>query len=104
MSGMKSVLTLRLPDEDIKVIEKVSLQEKTDKSTVLRELIELGRVYFAILNYRDGRISLAKAAEIAMLSISEMIDVLSKLGVKSNLELGDYLEGAKVAEGLFKTG
>ena len=32
-----------------------------------------------------------KAAKIAMLSISEMIDVLSKLGIKSNLELGDYL-------------
>ena len=66
-----------------------------DKSTTVRELIELGKIYFAILKYKDGKISIGKAAEIAGLSLSEMIDLAAKLGIESKLEVSDYLEGFK---------
>ncbi len=101
MTRMDSMVTLRLPDEDVKVIEEISVQEKTDKSSAIRELIELGKVYFAILNYREEKISLGKAAEISGLTISQMIDVLANLGIESRLEVSDYLRGAKTAEELF---
>ena len=66
-----------------------------DKSTTVRELIELGKIYFAILKYKDGKISIGKAAEIAGLSLSEMIDLAAKLGIESKLEVSDYSEGFK---------
>ena len=39
MSRMKSVLTLRLPEEDLRVIAEIARREKTDKSTAVRELV-----------------------------------------------------------------
>jgi len=101
MKRMNNVITVRLPTEDIKVIENIALKAAKDKSTILRYLVEQGKVYFAIKQYSDGKISLGKAAEIAGVSISEMMDLLAELGVKNHLEVEDYLEGEKVAEKLF---
>ena len=47
--------------------------------------MELGKIYFAIIQYRENKISIGKAAEIAGLTISEMMDLLSKLGININL-------------------
>ena len=102
MSTMKSVLTLRLPEEDIKAIAEIALREKTDKSTAVRELVELGKVYFAILKYKDGKISLGKAAELAGIPLVEMMDTLATLGIESKLEIQDYLDGIKAAEGIMR--
>ena len=98
MRRMENVMTVRLPKEDLKVIEEISLKERKDKSTTVRELVELGKLYFAINHYKENKISLGKAAEIAGLTISEMMDLLSKLGIKSNLDLSGYLESQKYAE------
>ena len=91
MRRMQNVMTVRLPKEDLKVIEEISLKEKIDKSTTVRNLIELGKIYLAIIQYKENKISIGKAAEIAGLTISEMMDLLSKLGIQSNLDLADYL-------------
>ena len=98
MRRMETVMTVRLPKDDLKVIEELSIKGRKDKSTTIRELVELGKIYFAIREYRENKISIGKAAEIAGLAISEMMDLLSKLGVESNLELSDYLESQKLAE------
>ncbi len=47
----------------------------------------------AIENYKNGKVSIGKAAELAGTSISEMIVILSRFGIKSNLDFDDYLEG-----------
>lgn len=93
MKKMQSIMTIRLPEEDIKIVEQISFGEKMDKSKTIRELLELGKIYFAILKYKDGKISMGKAAEIANLSLSEMIDLLASLGIKSSLDILDYKEG-----------
>lgn len=93
MKRMNDVVTVRLPKEDINAIEKIALGTAKDKSTTLRELVEQGRIYFAITEYKEGKISLGKAADIAGVSIAEMMDLLAKLGIKSNIEVDDYLEG-----------
>ncbi|MBI2176654.1 UPF0175 family protein [Candidatus Woesearchaeota archaeon] len=71
---------------------------KKDKSTTVRELVELGKIYFAIKQYKEGKISIGKAAEIAGLSISETIDLFAELKIESNITMEDYLEGLKTAE------
>ncbi|MEK6854121.1 MAG: UPF0175 family protein, partial [Nanoarchaeota archaeon] len=76
MRRMNSVITVRLPNEDIETVKQMSALTKKDKSTILRELVELGKVYLAIREYKEGRISIGRASEIAGLSISEMIDLL----------------------------
>ena len=100
MKRMENVLTIRLPKEDLEIVNQISIKNKKDRSTTIRELVEQGKIYFAITQYKEGKISIGKAAEIAGLNISEMIDLLEKLGIESNIELEDYLEGEKLAEKL----
>lgn len=97
---MSNVMTVRLPKEDIEIVEQISIKNKKDKSTTIRELVELGKIHFAIMQYKEGKMSIGKASEIAGVTISEMMDLLTELGVKSNVELEDYLEGKKFAEEL----
>ncbi len=98
MKKMQSVMTVRLTQEDMEAIEDISERRKKDKSTTVRELVELGKIYFAITEYKENKISIGKAAEIAGLAMSEMMDLLSKLGMQSSLDLSDYIEGQKLAE------
>lgn len=100
MRRMNNIRTVRLPKEDVEIVEQISIKIKKDKSTTVRGLIEQGKIYFAIKEYSEGNISLGKAAEISGLSISEIMNIFSKFGVKSNMDVNDYLDGRKVAEEL----
>lgn len=95
---MQNVITVRLPNEDVRMIEELSEEEKIDKSTAIRELVELGRIYSAILKYQKGEVSIGRCAEIAGIKLSQMMDLLSELGIKSKLDVMDYLEGKKGAK------
>jgi hypothetical protein len=44
--------------------------------------------------YRERRASLSKAAEVAGVSISEMMDFLAEHGIPADLRVEDYREGA----------
>ncbi len=101
MKRMNNIITVRLPKEDIDAIEEIAIATAKDKSTTLRDLVEQGKVYFAIKKYKEGKISLGKAAEIARISISEMIEILTELGIKSSLDVEDYLEGERTVENIF---
>ena len=86
MTRMNNVLTLRLPKEDLDAVQQISLQTKKDKSTILRELVELGKMYYAITQYKQGKISIGKTAELAGVNLAELMDTLTRLGIKSNLK------------------
>ena len=98
MRRLESVMTVRLPQEDLRIIGEISKKQKKDKSTIVRELVELGKIYFAITQYQENKISIGRASEIAGLPISEMMDLISKAGIKSKLEIEDYLEGQQFAK------
>ncbi|MDO8627657.1 MAG: UPF0175 family protein [Candidatus Diapherotrites archaeon] len=102
MNKMETVLTLRLPKNDIMAIKEVSERKNIDKSTAARKLIELGKLFFAIDEYKKEKISFGKAAEIAGLGISDMMDALTELGIKSNLAVEDYITGKKTAKKLIQ--
>lgn len=97
-----TVFSVRLDQEDLGAIQEIAREESIDKSTAVRELVEKGLLYVAIVKYKEGRISLGKAAEIAQVSLSEMIDILTDMGIESRLDVADYLEGAKVGKVLFR--
>jgi len=92
---MQRVISIRLDDKDLEFVKKSAKERKVEKAKILREVIEKGRLYLAIEQYRQGKISLGKAAEIANRSIGEFIDLLAELGVKNPMTKQQYLQGLK---------
>jgi predicted HTH domain antitoxin len=68
---------------------------KEDLSTAVRDLITRGRLLLALDRYREGKASLSKAAELAGVSVSEMMDLLSEHGIPSDLHVEDYRESLR---------
>ncbi|MEA2075231.1 MAG: UPF0175 family protein [Euryarchaeota archaeon] len=86
-------MSIGIEGKDYILIEELSKIEGEEKSKVLKELMELGRMMFALRRYEEGKYSLGKAAEIAGMSLSEFMDLLSEFGIKSRISYEDYLEG-----------
>ncbi len=53
-----------------------------------------GRI-LALDRYRVGKASLSRAAEVAGVSVSEMMDLLSQHGISSDLQVEDYRESLR---------
>ncbi|HLC85735.1 MAG TPA: UPF0175 family protein [Candidatus Nanoarchaeia archaeon] len=102
MKKMETIMSVRLPENDIELINSFAAEYNKDKSTAVRELVEMGRLYFAINEYIKGKASIGRTAELAGLSISETIDLLTDLGIKAKVDIQDYLESKKAAEKMFK--
>jgi len=88
-------LSIRMAEDYYKFLTSLAKEEKGDVSKKVRELVDLGRVMLAINKYKNSEASIEKAARIAGVSISKMMDILSEYGVKSNIEYEDYLKGLK---------
>jgi len=58
-----NVMSLRLEEKEMKLIEEMVRKEGKDKSTITRELIGYGLTYLMIRLYREGRLSLEKVAK-----------------------------------------
>ncbi len=88
-------LSIRINDDDYKFLSSIAKEEKDDVSKAVRELVDLGRIMLAIEKYKKSEASIEKAARIAGVSISMMMDIFKKYGVEANLEYEDYLKGLK---------
>jgi len=84
-------LTGRVLRRQIEVLDRISREEKVDRSAALRKVLDVGlREYLkmkAVENYRRGRISIGKAAEDAGVSIAEFYDVLGFEGVPIKVDI-----------------
>ena len=88
-------LSIRIDEKDYKFLTSFAKEEQGDVSTAVRELVDLGRILLAVEKYKKSEASLEKAARLAGVSLSKMIDLLAEYGVESNLEYEDYLKGLK---------
>jgi len=79
-------LAVRIPKEIEKEILEVVEREKLDKATAVRNLLELGiaewRKQTALELLRDGKVTFAKAAEMAKLSLWEFADLAKQRNVE----------------------
>jgi len=79
-------LAVRVPEEVEKEILEVVEWEKLDKATVVRTLLEMGigewRKQTALELLRDGKVTFAKAAEVARLSLWEFADLVKQRGIE----------------------
>ncbi|MBS3051554.1 MAG: UPF0175 family protein [Candidatus Aenigmarchaeota archaeon] len=92
---MQRTLSIRMDEDNYEFVKKMAKENKEEISKSVRELVDMGRLMYAVESYRKGKASIGKASEMAGISISEMMDRLSDFGVKSNLTKEDYLEGLK---------
>lgn len=88
-------LSIRIDDNDYKFLTHFAKEEKEDLSKTVRELVELGRVMLAIEKYKKSEASLEKAAKIAGVSISKIVDIFKEYGIEANLEHDDYMASLK---------
>jgi len=82
---MSAVRSLRIPETLLKTVKSVARREHLDESTATRQLIALGAMEYAVRLYRDGKVTLREAAELAGATVREMIDILLDHGVKGNV-------------------
>lgn len=98
----KEVVSARLPPERVKQLEEIAKEEKIDRSTVmdraLEEYISGWKLRKALNKYALGEVTLPKAAEIAGLSIWEMIDEVAERDIQAQYSLDDLKEDLKAFE------
>jgi predicted HTH domain antitoxin len=79
-------LAVRIPAEIEKEILEIIERERLDKATVVRNLLEMGIVEWrkqtAVEFLREGKVTFAKAAEIAKLSLWEFADLVKQRSVE----------------------
>ncbi len=78
----KDVVSARLPLERVNQINMIAREEKIDRSTVLDRALDLyirdWRLKKAIQSYAEGISTLSRAAEIAGLTVWEMLEVIAE--------------------------
>ncbi len=98
---MVSVISIRPTSEISRKIEALSLLTALDRSSLIRIALSSGLDEElrknALDQYRQGRISLGKAAEISEISVREMIALLKKNNVILNVSVQDIQDDYQAA-------
>lgn len=89
---MKNVMSVRLDSEGLERLRELAKHQKKEMSAVARELMDYGWTFLMLREYREGRRSLGSLAEALGLSLSEAIELLADLGVRSPVEYDEYLK------------
>ena len=86
-------ISIILPDDLKKEIDKLRELYKEDQSSFIRQLlwksITQEKLEYALREYLNDKISLGKAAEIAGISIWEMLDELKKKNITLNYKISE---------------
>jgi len=98
---MQKPLSIRPTKEIQKKLEKLIEIEKMEKSALLRKILDKGMDQelkkCALELFRNKKVSLAKAAEIAGVSIREMMEIIRKEGVPLHITAEDLQEDYEAA-------
>jgi len=90
---MGEVRSVRVPETLLRTIRYVAQREHLSESTAARRLMALGAREYAVRLYRDGKVNLREAAELADTTVREMIDILLAHGVKGNVTASQERKG-----------
>ena len=97
MAKAQKTLSIRVDADDYAFLSCLTEADKATVSETVRDLVNKGRLMLAIEQYRAGKVSLGRAAEISGLSLSETIDLLVEYGIPVNLDFDDYRESLEHA-------
>lgn len=101
---MGATITTRVPKDIEEKIESISRTEHLDKSTVVRRLLSKAvqewLIDNALAQYKDSKITIGRAAQIAGVSLREMIAIAAKKGIPFQYSLDELMEDFQAAENL----
>jgi predicted HTH domain antitoxin len=92
---MTKTMSIRMDRENYEFLAEITKQDRSDFSKAVRDLVTRGRVLLAVEKYKKGDASLGKAAQVAGLSVGQMMTLLAEFGVESRIDTDDYREGLK---------
>ncbi len=91
---MKNI-SIRLDEAFVKEADRLAKIESVDKSTILREALEKGLeevgLDIAIEMFVKEKVSTTEAANIANISVGEMMEELAKRGIKQDIKIDDLI-------------
>ena len=73
---MTKTMSIRMDQGNYDFLTKMSKQERSDLSKAVRDLVTRGRILLAVERYKAGDASLGKAAQVAGLSVGQMMTLL----------------------------
>lgn len=95
-------ISLRIPKTVFDAVSNLSRVEHVERSMLFRQALLKGvkqlRKETAVDLYKEGNLSISEAAKLANLGVGEMMDLLIKNGVKSDLTIEEVREQVKAAE------
>jgi predicted HTH domain antitoxin len=89
---------LRVSEKLMSIVELRSKEEYVDKTTALRQFIYSGAEDYVIELYKEGRISLGRAAELLNKSVHDIIYIAKKKGVSTGASEAQQEWSRKTAE------
>ncbi|MHA1257115.1 MAG: UPF0175 family protein [Promethearchaeota archaeon] len=90
---MGKVISVRINKSLEEVLNKISKEQNNEQSEVIRDLIKNGSIFLAIKGFVEGKYSIGKAANLVEMPLSEFMDIIANLGIKSKINTEDVLEG-----------
>jgi predicted HTH domain antitoxin len=87
---MTKTMSIRMDQDNYEFLAKLTEEDQSDLSKAVRDLVTRGRISLAVERYQGGEVSLGKAAEVAGLSVGQLMVVLQKFGIKANIDQDDY--------------
>jgi Uncharacterised protein family (UPF0175). len=95
-------LSLSVSNRQLRVLEEIAKEENVQRADAFRAIFELGikewKLRRALRLYREGKTTLWKTAEIAELTLHEMIGVIDKEGIPYDYDVEatlDYIRRLK---------
>jgi predicted HTH domain antitoxin len=83
-------MSIRMDRDNYEFLSAMTMEERSDLSKAVRDLVTRGRILLAVEKYRKGEASLGKAAEVAGLPVGQMMTLLGEFGVRSRIDREDY--------------
>ena len=87
---MTKTMSIRMDRDNYEFLSAMTIEEQSDLSKAVRDLVTRGRILLAVEKYRKGEASLGKAAEVAGLPVGQMMTLLGEFGVRSRIDREDY--------------
>ena len=98
---MTEIISTRIPDNVARDLKEIEKEEKTDRATVIRKLlaraIEQWKMERALRLYREGKITLWRAARLGGITLREMMELAAKQGIQFKYTTKDLEEDIKAA-------
>ena len=90
---MTKTMSIRMDRENFEFLNELTKEQRSDLSKAVRDMVTRGRVLLGVERYKKGEASLGRAAELAGVSVGQMMTLLTEFGVESRIEDDDYLQG-----------